>query len=444
MDFEAAASRDERPPSEGPVLVVGTTPDYVARLYEAYPGFLVFLTDLRFRADPLLRGIPTSAQLFAPLVDMDRTANDVARHFSGEARPPQGVACFDCESLLAASRVASGLGLRFPSARAIAGARNKFEARTLWAARGLKSPRAALASDLNGSLRHYEACGGNVVLKPLSGSGSELLFHCTTEEDLSRAVGVLEQQLPKRRSNPLFAPLPGGTPDPCSLWLVEEYVAGAEFSCDFVLQEGQVFLIRETGKIKDSRLSFGSVLGYTLPPGYPEGFDKGELLRVLKAAAEALGFDRGYFMADYIVQNDHPVLIEMSPRPGGDSIPDLVAFGAGIDLFDIYFDFVTGRCHPPQGVDPAPRSCASLNFYASHGGRIREIDASRLGACPGVKAVVLKKAKGDRVLLPPGDYDNRLLGYCIAGLGPGEDPFLKQREMEELLGVVIEGEEGGR
>jgi hypothetical protein len=76
--------------------------------------------------------------------------------------------------------------------------------------------------------------------------------------------------------------------------------------------------------VKATDKPFGSVLAYTFPPLYPESFRKERLLDILKTAVRSLGFDRGFFMADYVLREGFPVLIELTPRPGGDSIPDLV------------------------------------------------------------------------------------------------------------------------
>jgi len=42
------------------------------------------------------------------------------------------------------------------------------------------------------------------------------------------------------------------------------------------------------------------------------------------------------------------------------------------------------------------------------------------------------------VILPPKDYDNRLLGYCIIAAKPGLDLVTETRRLEELLEVRIE------
>jgi len=423
------------------ILVVGTTPDYVARLNRGIPRPLLFLTDERFRDDPGLSAIPPADMLFASLEAFEQTLQKAPAFLASRKTGLSGVACFDCESMLTAGRLASRLGLPFPSWQAIARSRNKFEARRTWTATGINSPYACLCSDLKETLHFFRSHGEDIVMKPVSGSGSELLFHCTGEEEVGSAVATLEQELPLRKSNPLFAPFPdpfqGHDIHPCRSWIAEEFVSGDEFSCDFVFQDEQIILVRETGKVKAPDKPFGSVLAYTFPPLYPERFSKERLMEILKTAVLSLGFDRGFFMADYVFREGFPVLIELTPRPGGDSIPDLVQIGAGRDTLGLYLDFVTGAFKPPESITMHPESYASINLFAPKEGKILKLDGSRIRRLSHVKTLFFKKNEGDRVILPPKDYDNRLLGYCIVAMEPGMDLIKECRRLEDLLTVSI-------
>lgn len=418
--------------------MVGTTPDYVSRLCRDAAEPLLFLTDLRFEDDPRLRDVPPSKLVFSSLDGIDESA---VRTLSTRAKIA-GVACFDCENLLLAARIASRLGLPFPPWQAVVRSRNKFEARRTWTATGISSPYASLSSDLGETLAFFHHHGENVVLKPLSGSGSELLFHCTKEEEVGAAVRTLQEELPKRRENPLFYPFPdpvrGHDIDPCRSWVVEEFVSGEEFSCDFVYRDEEVLLVRETGKVKAPDKPFGSVLAYTFPPLYPEGFRKERLVEILKKAVESLGFNGGFFMVDYVIRGGLPVLIELTPRPGGDSIPDLVKIAAGLDTLNLYLRFVTGRFRPPLPIALRPQSYASINLYAPKEGTVARLNGERIRDLPHVKLLYFKKGEGDRIVLPPKDYDNRLLGYCIVAAEPGTDLVKECRRLEDLLVVSIQ------
>ena len=426
----------------GSVLIVGTTPDYVAKLFERYSKSLLFLTDRRFQEDPLLKKLPPSSLIFTSLERSEEASRKTHEFLRTPPLTPDGIACFDCDSLLLASRLALELGLRFPTWEAIARCRSKFETKKTWTAHGVASPLASTASSLKETLSFFKSHGENMVLKPVAGSGSELLFYCKDETDVRKAVAVLEQELPKRGGNPLFRPFPnpaGGSPiDPCSCWVAEEFISGPEFSCDFVLKDEEIFFIRETGKIKATDKPFGSVLAYTFPSRYPAGFQKRSLKEVLKKATNSLGFDWGYFMVDYILHQGTPILIEMTPRPGGDSIPELVSAATGLDTLALYLDFVQGRFKEPKDTALLPESFASLNFFAPMEGKIQVLDGEKVRVSPHVRKLFFKKHTGDRVILPPKDYDNRLLGYCIIEAKPGLDLVEETRRLQQMLELRIE------
>jgi len=141
---------------------------------------------------------------------------------------------------------------------------------------------------------------------------------------------------------------------------------------------------------------------------------------------------------DYILHQGTPILIEMTPRPGGDSIPELVSAATGLDTLALYLDFVQGRFQEPKPLSLPPESFASLNFFAPREGRIEALDGGKVQASPHVKKLFFKKRIGDRVILPPKDYDNRLLGYCIIEAKPGLDLVGETKRLEALLEVRIQ------
>ena len=427
---------------QDPVLVVGTTPDYVAKINDTYPNAALFITDPRFRDDHRLKNIEPSAILFSPLDSFDETFQALVQHLSAHHVNARGIACFDCESLVLASRLAHHLGKPFPPPEAILRSRNKYEARKTWSQAGILSPRAIMVSELNETLEFFHLIENDIVLKPISGSGSELVFRCVTEEEVKESVGIMKSQLPRRRSNPLFtlrSDLFSGQSavDPCNSWIAEEFISGDEFSCDFVLENGRVIILRETGKIKATDETFGSVLAYRFPPQYPEVFSLENLCHVLRLAAESLGYTWGHFMVDYIIHDNFPCMIEMTPRPGGDSIPDLIKIATGRDLLGMHMDIMSGRPIPSNGLPKSLQTFFSVNIYAKEEGRITCLDTCRIISQPWVKDLFLKKDVGDRIKLPPDDYDNRLIGYCVITKQNDEDFLFLANRLQELLRISV-------
>ena len=428
-----------------PVLVVGTTPDYVLKIHRKYPEDTLFIIDSSFQNDSLLGTIEKSALIFVSLQNLRETIESACQYLSVNKLSPRGVACFDCESLIVASKLALHLKLPFPAPDAVARTRNKFESRRIWKGAGLPSPLTTLASELEETLEFFRCVKNDIVLKPVSGSGSELLFHCKNEEEITKSVRVMREALPKRRLNPLFRMISVNSRanliDPCRSWIAEEFISGSEFSCDFILQDGQTVILRETGKVKAPEQTFGSILAYTFPPLYPEGFVLRDLHNVLKDASTSLGFTWGYFMADFIITGGgQPVIIELTPRPGGDSIPTLVEIATGNDLLGTYLDIISGKPHPLETTEMPPESFASINLYAPGEGVITRLDPSLILSFPWVKAVFLKKEEGDRIILPPDDYDSRLLGYCIISSESGSNLLSIYHQLNKSLNVSIKND----
>jgi len=423
------------------VFVIGTTPDYVAKLHRKYGKETAFVLDSRFKGNPDLAAVDQSPIVFSPLEDFEGTLQSLSRYLSRNKLSAKGIACFDCESLILSSWLSSRLGKPFPSCEAIIHARNKLHARKAWQEAGLTSPNAILAGGLAETVDFFRTLRRDLVLKPLSGSGSELVFHCRSEAEIHDSVTIMMAELSKRKSNPLFRPIPGtafATPiDPCRWWIAEEFVLGPEFSSEFFLQDGNVTFVRDTGKLKAPGQTFGSILAYTFPAPYPDWISRQALAHCFKEAANALGFTWGHFMVDFILRDTTVVLIELTPRPGGDSIPDLIETATGVDPLGIHLDFVSRKTPFFQPI-PIPSRCfASVHFFAPGEGILTHLDLSHIQFLPCVKAIFLKKRTGDRITLPPADYDNRILAYCIVSLEHWRDLPALCRQLQELLRVSI-------
>ena len=407
-------------------IVVGTTPDYVVRIQEGdRTRQLLFVLDYRYAHSQESAETENAKLLFSHLEDYDETLAELERYLSDTLQKEIRFACFDCESLYLTARLAEHFQTPFPSSQSVLKSRNKYLSGRLWLKNRVATPGCGLASDIPTSLELFYRFGYNVVIKPVTGSGSELLFHCTDEEGIIKAVETIGGQLVKRKDNPLFVPIidpvSSDILDPCRVWVVEEFIDGPEYSCDFFIHDNGVDVLRETGKIKDFAFPFGTVSGYTLPPSYGVQVNRDDIGKQMLAAARALGFEWGYFMADYILKNDRIYMIELTPRPGGDSLPDLIKVSSGNDILKTYMDMMGGNNPIPDKFSPQSERFASIHFYADRKGTINEIDTVGIESDPRFCFLELKKKKGDQVSLPPDDYDNRLLGYCV--ISSPEDNF---------------------
>ncbi|MDY0374709.1 MAG: ATP-grasp domain-containing protein [Desulfobacterium sp.] len=416
----------------GRILVVGTTPDYVEWIRRAWPGRALFLTDPDLRRGA---GEPCPSpweEILCPVgadcIHGVRQALGV--HLEQWGQTITGIACFDCESMETAALVAAGLSLAYPSVQAVRKSRDKLRCKKIWQNNGVSCPRSiqvdspdqvmAFMAGIAGmtsmdGMSNVTGMNEGIVLKPCWGSGSELVFCCTTDEECERSFKILEQGLAQRSTNPLF----GGNASRDDLITAEEFIRGTEFSCDFVVENNAVTIVRTTRKIKAVGTPFGTILGYQIPafpltvPGMGPAFD--ELEDLLLRGAAALGIERGICMVDFIVKDGKPVLIEMTPRPGGDCLPFLLVESGSLDILGLTLDFAEKKSLTLSGPDGFKPSMA-VRIFAPKGGILKRIDPSRLQSRSDIKKIHFTRKPGHRITMPPGDYDSWLLGHVIVEL----------------------------
>jgi biotin carboxylase len=159
-------------------------------------------------------------------------------------------------------------------------------------------------------------------------------------------------------------------------------------------------------------LSVGTTLAYVLPAELPPAIGIESFRIQLRDAAQSLGLERAICMLDFMVRDGKAVMIEIAPRPGGDCLPPLILKSCGFDILGCALDFAERR---PVTV-PAPsrwKHLVGLRLFAAKPGVIRKLDDSPLRADNRVLECYLKRGPGHRVVLPPEDYDSRLLGHVI-------------------------------
>ncbi|MEJ2165464.1 MAG: ATP-grasp domain-containing protein [Desulfobacterales bacterium] len=415
------------------VLVVGTTPDYIDWIRTGCPGRALFLTDPAVRRDAQEPCPLPTEEILCNLTNYDAVRRALQRHLDSAGLQLDGVACYDCESMELAAVLARERGLPYPSVETVNNCRDKYLSKSIWQRQGLLTPQvkqirsAAEAADFSREL------GGPCVLKPLSGSGSELIFRCDDARACRESFQKITGGMRQRRTNRLYKSFFSDDP----VILAEALVDGHEYSCDFVVQGGRAEVIRLTRKIISSRGPFGTALGYLLPGVLPPAVDEADLLQTLARSANALGLERALCMLDFIIYQDHIFLLELAPRPGGDCLPFLLRRCRNLDILKLFLDFCQGRpLHLPEKSDLRP--AIGLRLHARQSGTLKKIDADRLQRDKRVVEIYLTRRPGHRIKMPPEDYDSWLLGHVIFHPDAHSDPEAQCRELIEKLVVEVE------
>jgi len=407
------------------VLVVGTTPDYVHWIDCTWPGRAVFVTDPGVRKGAVEPAPDRRTELVVDLRHPRRVHEALAEHLRRHAIQPAGIACFDCEAMPLAAMLAEWLSLPYPSGKAVGLCRDKFLCKQAWRAAGVPCPEASVISRSEEAIAFLHRTGRPCVLKPLTGAGSELVFLCHTPAEAARAVRQIRKGLDRLQQNRLYA-------GSGMRMVAEEYVAGPEYSCDFLLDEDRVRIVRVARKIRLHDGPFGITRGYIVPGDLPGGLTLTRLRDALRKSANALGLARALCMVDFIATPDGPVLLEIAPRPGGDCLPPLIRAAAGLDMLGLALDVAEGRSIRLPKPDQWTRHVA-FRIFARREGVLRGVDFARVQADHRVRQVHLIRRPGQAVVLPPRNYDLWILGHVI--FHPEADREIEPQCDELLAGV---------
>jgi biotin carboxylase len=386
------------------VLVVGTTADYIEWIRTRCPDEALFITAPSVRQSAREPEPDPSEELLCDLSDPAALMNKVNAHLKTWSQTPAGIACFDCEAMITASRLANTLGLSYPGESAILNCRDKLISKQLWQAQEVPCPRVWPVHSIEEVTRILKQVPAGLVLKPAWGSGSELVFHCGNTKQAETSWQTLTAGLEKRKQNALFA-------HPDLLILAEERISGPEYSADFILTDTGLTLIRLARKITPAGMPFGTATGYEVPGILPPLLPVDALSSVLEKAARALGLEKGICMVDFVVRHNRPYLLEITPRPGGDCLPWLLDISGHLDILKLTLDVAGNRPWDLSGVLFSPHM--ALRIHARKSGILKAVHSRDLAVEPRVKQIHLIRKPGHRIVLPPEDYDSWLLGHVI-------------------------------
>jgi biotin carboxylase len=390
------------------VLVVGTTSDYIHWIRRSCPGQALFVTDPAIRAQAQEPGPSPDEEILCDLSTPDGVHRSLESHLALHDQRLTGIACFDCESMPLAAGLARRYALPYPSADAVDNCRNKFRSKTIWRRHKLPTPPVKLVRSAEAAADFQRELNAPVVLKPLSGSGSELVFVGSDAQTCRQNFRRICKGLGLRRNQRLYTDFSPDVPE----ILAEGLVVGDEYSCDFIVEKGRCEVIRLTRKIRASSGPFGTIRAYLLETGMPAGIGRRAFHQTLLQSASALGIDGAICMLDFIVDRNRMVLLELAPRPGGDCLPFLLRRACHLDMLRLQLDFAR-RTPLRLNSHSQTRPWVGLRVHAHREGVLKGIHTGALKSDPRIREVYLHRRPGHKITLPPEDYDTWLLGHVI-------------------------------
>lgn len=311
--------------------------------------------------------------------------------------PIEAVICMLDIRMLAASRLARKLGLRFLNPDTTGLARDKSRLRARLAEAGIRQARFARAetpADLPAAIAQT---GLPAIVKPADGFASQNVHILRTAAEIDALVSALSDR-----------PTDYGLGVAASgVLLVEQYLDGALIGCDVFSDGSSRALLGINDKALFPAPSF-AMRGSCFPT---QRHDTALIQDYAFAILDAIDFDFGAAHVEMIVTQDGPMLVEVNPRLVSAQIPHQMAYAL---RRSIYADLIALHLGEPAA---SFHGLAAACFSA-----IRWLSADQPGtldhiaipdqAPPEIRRVVFFKGEGEAVRPPVHNGDR--IGYVIA------------------------------
>ena len=311
-------------------------------------------------------------------------------------------------------RIADRFGLAFHTEETCFIASNKYLCKSAFLDAGVPTSAFSLLSELDE--RAVRQVGFPNVLKVMSGTQSQFLFRSDSMVELednfarlraaTQAVGGdprFDEQVVSLRGERLSL-------DPRRQFLLEGFVSGTEFSCDFIVQSGDVRVIRVTKKLASPIL--GLFAGYLLldeeallkeqiPPD-----DVRDVCRKISIAMDVLD---AVCMVDFKNSGNGITVLESSVRPGFSAFNHLMYEVFGYTSLALMVIAAMGQ---PVTLQP-PLGTGAIVYLIAPEGQGRALDTARLALRADELGIIAIHRFEDDDEESDVDHTSRLRGYAV-------------------------------
>jgi hypothetical protein len=301
----------------------------------------------------------------------------------------------DDEQFYTSDRFSGILGIPFFSKRTQKIASNKFLMKTQFKKNSVPTSSFKLVKNIG----DMDGVSFPNVLKVTTGAETNNVYLNKDMEELRLNFSRL------RPDKFLPVEVDGISIDPSKEFILEEYIGGEEFSCDFIIAKKGIDIIRVTKKIKKK---FGFFSGYYLmnQSTVAKHFDISGLIKICAGIARSFDVDDCICMMDFKVHGSQIFVIESSVRPGFSNFIPLMDKLYGYSSWGIY---ARHRLGLKYGVTIPEDEGMIVYLWAENSGKVACLDLSCIG-CEGVIGHHLYNQVGD--VITDEDY-GKLLGYVL-------------------------------
>ncbi|MFI1916658.1 ATP-grasp domain-containing protein [Nocardia sp. NPDC020380] len=295
---------------------------------------------------------------------------------------------------VAAAETAAALGVAGNPPAVIRRTRTKDACRAALAAAGFPQPAVRLCTNAEDAKAFLRQASWPCVVKPRDAMGSTGVSLISAAADLPAALALL----PERDE-----------------FLIEEFVAGTEFSVEGFFQDGRPVVLAITAK-ETVPPPFFAEIAHTLPADLPEQRRR-EIESTVSAALLTLGLHFGAFHVEVWLTSTGVVLGEVHSRFGGVWIHKMLEYAIpGIELFGPIIDDLLDLPRTPGPTGPTRG--AALRHLTPPPGRILTIEGwDEVCAHPAVLHAELSAGPGD-VISPLRCAGDRV-GLIVVGAETG-------------------------
>ena len=386
---------------------------------------------LHERFHKLASGLPHA--VVSSFDDLDTLTHELARWAKQQEIAWIGVLAIDDEERFGVSALlAENLGISFDLASSAPIAANKYLQKLGFRREGVPTGDFTLLdaeADLKSDLLPYPN-----ILKLVTGSGSEFLMRNRDRDELQlhlkqmreHALAALDEdsrlQTFEHRSEGAQH-----TMEPSRHFLLEEWLEGEEYSCDFMYAGGEVSVLRVVRKLEGPFLGhFGGyhLLGrHSIEATFAPGGEK--LNALCRGVARALELKTDALcMVDFKLHEGRMAVIESSIRPGFSTFLPLMHALRGYTPLSLFARWLLYREPPPRTLPNG--EALVVHFFVPRAGIVRSIDRSGLDALrpsPSYLGERIYLSIGEEVSDSPVDHFDLLAGYLMV-----KDPPLEELE----------------
>lgn len=330
------------------------------------------------------------------------------------------IACFDDSYVRHAARIGETLGVAWHSEKSVLLAHHKGELRERLRQTGVEDVASAAVGAAADVVAFAEAHGWPVVVKPGRGVGS--IGVSVVESEAAVAAALARIDAPSEL-------IGEGV-------LVEEFLAGPQFSVEAVSEHGDHEIVVITKKFSDPRhmVEIGHVLPAPIPP------DAARAIRDhVSATLDAIGVRTGLTSTELVLTDRGPRVLETHLRPSGGELPVLIREALGVDLLGLAARQALGEEILPGLRDrQAPSRYAAIwHAFPDADGTVHAVHGEAAAAAmPGVVEAACLAEPGDEVTRLTSNQARE--AFVITAHTDPEEALAAARAAAAQLSFVIE------